>query len=75
MASQRIKARSIYLATTIISLYERFLIIIGYLAGLLLSIIVSHNPDFNNQFEQFQNVICPFQKSNIVITTMKRLWR
>jgi len=48
------------------------LIIIGYLAGLLLSIIVSHNPDFNNQFEQFQNVICPFQKSNIVITTMKR---
>jgi len=60
------------LATTIISLYKRFLIIIGYLASLLLLIIVSHNPDFNNQFEQFQNVICPFQKSNIVITTMKR---
>merc|ERR1712223_1108532 len=68
---QRIKARYIYLATTIISLYKRFLRIIGYLASLLLLIIVSHNPDFNNQFEQFQNVICPFQKSNIVITTMK----
>jgi len=53
-------------------LYKRFLIIIGYLASLLLLIIVSHNPDFNNQFEQFQNVICPFQKSYIVITTMKR---
>ena len=71
-ASHRILARYIYLATTIISLYKRFLRIIGYLAGLLLLIIVSHNPDFNNQFEQFQNVICPFQKSYIVITTMKK---
>ena len=72
IASQRILARYIYLATTIISLYKRFLTLIGYLASLLLLIIVSHNPDFYNQFEQFQNVICPFQKSNIVITTMKR---
>jgi len=59
------------LATTIISLYKRFLRIIGYLASLLLLIIVSHNPDFNNK-EQFQNVICPFQNFYIVITTMKR---
>jgi len=43
------------LATAIILLYESSLQIIGYLAGLLLSIIVYHNPDFKNQFEQFQN--------------------
>jgi len=45
------------LATAIILLYESSLQIIGYLAGLLLSIIVNHNPDFKNQFEQFQNII------------------
>jgi len=45
-----------YLATAIILLYESSLQIIGYLAGLLLSIIVYHNPDFKNQFEQFPNI-------------------
>jgi len=45
------------LATAIILLYESSLQIIGYLAGRLLSIIVYHNPDFKNQFEQFQNII------------------
>jgi len=44
------------LATAIILLYESSLQIIGYLAGLLLSIIVYHNPDFKNQFEQFPNI-------------------
>jgi len=54
------------LATAIILLYESSLQIIGYLAGLLLSIIVNHNPDFKNQFEQFQNII---PQRPIIITT------
>jgi len=38
------------------------------LAGRLLSIIVNHNPDFKNQFEQFQNII-PI----IITTTMQSM--
>jgi len=39
------------------------------LAGRLLSIIVNHNPDFKNQFEQFQNII-PQRRSIIITSTM-----
>jgi len=39
------------------------------LAGRLLSIIVNHNPDFKNQFEQFQNII-PQMRSIIITSTM-----
>jgi len=60
------------LATAIILLYESSLQIIGYLAGLLLSIIVNHNPDFKNQFEQFQNII-PQRRPIIITTTMQSM--
>merc|ERR1712192_173971 len=38
----------------------------------LLSIIVNHNPDFKNQFEQFQNII-PQRQPIIITSTMQSI--